>query len=118
MHNPLHTYRMRLYESLANPTTLSFKIHTSGKSRHPFPLTILNLLLASVLFATEVKCYELTQMSPRVVFTKQGPVQGFIGPRVNNPHHLPQLTGSNFNIRQYGGRPVVEVCLYLSNVNI
>lgn len=55
-----------------------------------------------------VEASELTSLSPRVVFTKQGPVQGFLGPGNVGAHYQPQTDGS-YTFRHYSGRPVVEV---------
>lgn len=55
-----------------------------------------------------VEATELTSLSPRVVFTKQGPVQGFLGPGNVGAHYQPQTDGS-YTFRHYTGRPVVEV---------
>jgi len=55
-----------------------------------------------------VKATELNALSPRVVFTKQGPVQGFLGPGNVGAHYKPQTDGS-YAFRHYSGRPVIEV---------
>lgn len=51
---------------------------------------------------------DLNSHSPRVVFTKQGPVQGFLGPGNVGVHYQPQPDGT-YAFRHFSGRPIIEV---------
>ncbi|CAL8114258.1 unnamed protein product [Orchesella dallaii] len=55
-----------------------------------------------------VKATELNFLSPRVVHTKQGPVQGFVGPGNVGAHYKLQPDGS-YSLRHYKGIPVIEI---------
>jgi hypothetical protein len=66
-----------------------------------------------------VECYDKLEMSPRIVFTKQGPVQGFLGPAnvlggYNQLPHYSSGGNTDFNLRHYNGRPLVEVLYRMS----
>ncbi|CAL8114294.1 unnamed protein product [Orchesella dallaii] len=55
-----------------------------------------------------VKATELNSLSPRVVFTKQGPVQGFLGPGNVGAPYKPQ-TGGSYSFGFFSGKPVIEI---------
>lgn len=61
---------------------------------------LLLLLVVALIPASSPSAYPLNEMSSRIVFTKQGPVQGYLGP----PPLYPSVPWQHL-----GGRPIVEI---------
>lgn len=84
-----------------------------------FQFFVVLVVVLGVLSPEVSSASTLHNMSPRVVFTKQGPVQGFLGPADSGIYHTPHYSSGGsgsgrdrgFDMRQYNGKPIIEVRL-------
>ncbi|XP_035714842.1 neuroligin-4, X-linked-like isoform X2 [Folsomia candida] len=82
-----------------------------------FQFFVVLVVVLGVLSPEVSSASTLHNMSPRVVFTKQGPVQGFLGPADSGIYHTPHYSSGGsgsgrdrgFDMRQYNGKPIIEI---------